>query len=209
MMGSISMAFFERLKLPKTVLRAALLVIGAGLALYLIGAKIAVSRLPDEFVRARQSAAFTSQEIADLANRTGEKLTEVNLSDLSGETARALTLIKDARASNETAYRKAFELTGYLQDLARSLEAVSSVTKQREGSEAIAIELSLVSEFIVYTQKVSAFLDALERAIRYNVEANRVAAASALVEVNEKVESINSLNRAFREAIGEFDAPEK
>lgn len=208
-MGSISMALFERLKLPKTVLRASLLVVGVGLALYLIGAKIAVSRLPDEFVRARQSAALTSQEIADLANLTGEKLAEVNLSDLSGQTTNALALIRDARASNETAYRKAFELTGHLQDLARSLEEVPSTTKQREGSEAIAIELSLVSEFIVYTQKVSSFLDALERAIRYNVEANRAAASNALTEVNVKVESINSLNRAFREAIGEFDAPEE
>ena len=193
----------------KTIMRAALLLLGVGLLVYLIGAGVAASRLPEEFVRARTSAGITSQHIVDLAKLTNEKLAEVNLSELGGETVRALALIDDARASNRAAYGKAFELTQYLQQLAQSLGEVSSVVKQREGSEAIAIELSLVSEFIIYTQKVDLFLDALERAIRVNVEANRAAAAAALGEVNTKVVSINALNNAFREAIGIFDAGEE
>ncbi|MFH0806336.1 MAG: hypothetical protein V1885_01270 [Candidatus Brennerbacteria bacterium] len=174
----------------------------------MIGAGMAATRLPQEFVRARQGAAAVSQHIVDLATLTSEKMTEVNLSDLGGDAPRALTLMSDARASNAAAYGKAFELTQHLQALAKSLPGISSVTKQREGSEAVAIELSLVSEFIVYTQKVDAFLDALERAIRFNIEANRAAAAAALDEVNTKVVSINTLNKAFREAIGIFDASE-
>lgn len=203
------MAFAERLKLPKTILRAALLLVGVGVLIYAIGAGVAASRLPEEFVRARQSAAITSQHIVDLATLTSKKLAEVNLLDLEGETGRALALINDARASNAAAYGKAFELTQHLQTLAESLQGISSATKQREGSEAVAIELSLVSEFIIYTQKVDAFLDALERAIRFNVEANRAAAAAALDEVNVKVASINALNRAFRDVIGVFDAAEE
>ncbi|MDP3974754.1 MAG: hypothetical protein Q8P88_00480 [Candidatus Jorgensenbacteria bacterium] len=198
----------EQLKLPKTIVRAALLIIGGGLLAYFISASVVAFRLPEEFVRARQSAAAVSQHIVDLTALTGKKLTEVNLSDLEGETARALALLGDARQANEAAYGKAFELTERLQELARSLAEVSSVTKQREGSEAIAIELSLVSEFIIYTQKVDTFLDLLERAVRTNLASDRAATAAALDEVNEKVVSINALNRAFREAIGEFDAPE-
>lgn len=200
---------FERFKAPKIILRAALLLTGIGILTYLIGAQVVASRLPEEFVRARQSAAVTSQQIVDLANLTSEKLAGVDLSDLGGETARALALLSDARAANASAYQKAFELTQHLQSLARALEGIPSVTKQREGSEAIAIELSLVSEFILYTQKVDAFLDALERAIRTDIEANRIAAAAALDEVNAKVISINALNRAFREAIGIFDKSEE
>jgi hypothetical protein len=203
------MTFTKRLKLPKTILRAALLLVGGGLLVYLIGAGVAASRLPEEFVRARQGAAAVSQHIVDLTALTGKKLSEVNLSDLQGETAQALVLLTDARASNASAYGKAFELTQHLQALAQSIQGISSATKQREGSEAVAIELSLVSEFIIYTQKVDTFLNALERAIRSNVETNRVAAAAALDEVNAKVASINTLNKAFRAAIGIFDAPEE
>ena len=50
----------KKLKAPKMVLRAALVLVGAGLLVYLIGAGVAATRLPDEFVRARQSAAVTS-----------------------------------------------------------------------------------------------------------------------------------------------------
>lgn len=199
----------EPLKLPKTIVRAALFVIVGGVLAYVVGTNVVAFRLPDEFVRARQSAAAVSQHIVDLATLTSKKLAEVNLFDLEGETARALALITDARQANEAAYGKAFELTQRLQELARSLTEVSSVSKQREGSEAIAIELSLVSEFIIYTQKVDIFLDSLERAVRTNLVSDRAAAAAALDGVNEKVASINSLNRAFREAIGEFDASEE
>jgi hypothetical protein len=191
--------------LPRTMFRAALLIVGGGLLAYLVGTIVIASRLPEEFVRARQSAAITSQHIVDLTTLTGEKLAEVNLSDLAGETSRALTLIKDARASNDAAYGKAFELTQHLQGLARALTGVPSMVKQREGSEAIAIELSLVSEFIIYTQKVDTFLDLLERAVRTNAPADRAAARAALGDVNAKVFSINSLNQAFRTAIGAFD----
>lgn len=207
--GNELMIFFERQRMPKIFIRASLLLAGGGLLAYMVGAGVAASRLPDEFVRARQSVAAISQQIVDLSSLTGEKLSEVNLSDLRGETAQALMLISDARAANDSAYRKAFELTQRLQELAQSLKGVSSATKQREGAEAIAVELSLVSEFIIYTQKVDAFLDALERAIRLNIEANRAAAATALTEVNAKVISINALNNSFREAIGIFDEPEE
>lgn len=207
--GSELMMFFERQKMPKIFIRASLLLAGGGLLAYLVGAGVAASRLPDEFVRARQSAAAISQQIVDLSALTGEKLSEVNLSDLRGETARALALISDARAANDSAYRKAFELTQRLQELAQSLKGVASVTKQREGSEAIAIELSLVSEFIIYTQKVEDFLQILERVVQTNMERDRVAAAAALDEVNEKVVSINQLNLSFRKAIGVFEAEEK
>lgn len=204
-MGSMN---FAKLKTPKILMRAALLLVGVGLLAYLVGSSVAASRLPEEFVRARQNAALTSQDIVDLTKLTSERLAEVNLLELKGDIVRALTVVADARTSNQAAYSKAFELTQDLQELAKSLGGVPSIAKQREGSEAVAIELSLVSEFIIYTQKVDTFLDALERAIRFNVESNRAAAAAALDEVNAKVVSINALNNAFRRAIGTFDAPE-
>lgn len=193
-------------KLPKIILRATLLVAGAGLLIYFIGAQVASSRLPDEFVQARQSAAAVTGHIVALTKLTSEKLAEVNLSDLAGETSRALSLISDARAANDTAYRQAFELTQHLKNLAESLAGVSSPAKQREGSQAVAIELSLVSEFIVYTQKVDAFLNALARAVETNAEGDRNIARAALDEVNAEVVTINSLNQSFLEAIGQFDA---
>lgn len=201
-MGSMD---FKKLRTPKMLFQAALLLAGGGFLVYLVGAGIAASRLPEDFVRARRSAGVVSQQIVDLSALTGAKLTEVNLSDLGGETARALALLADARASNAAAYGKAFELTQHLQALAQSLKGVSSVKKQRDGAEAISIELSLVSEFIVYTQKVDAFLDALERTLRFDTEEHRAAAAAALVEVNGKISSINALNASFRRAIGAFD----
>ena len=195
-------------KAPKIIIRATLLIVGVAFLVYLIASGVQAFRFPDEFVQARAGAAAVSQHIVDLAVLTSDKLAEVNLSDLGGETAKALALLSDARAANRSAYGKAFELTQYLRALAESLKSVPSASKQREGSEAIAIELSLVSEFIVYTQEVDEFLDALERAIRSGAEADRAAAAAALSNVNERVASINSLNASFRQAIGVFDGEE-
>lgn len=200
---------FLKLKASKTLFKAALLLAVAGVLAYLIGAATVASRLPQEFARARQSVSAVSRQIVDLTALTSDRLAKVNLSDLNGETANARALIADARASNAAAYSKAFELTQHLQALAQSLPKVSSMKKQRDAAEAISIELSLVSEFILYTQKVDAFLDALDEAVRTNTDGARAAAADALRGVNEKVIAINALNDSFRRAIGIFDAAEE
>ena len=162
-------------------------------------------QLPNEFLIARQNAAVVSGEIVTLTSATSEKIKEVNLSDLSGNANQAHSLIQEARENNAGAYNQAFELSRYLQELVESLNAVPSIKSQRLAYEAVAVELSLVSEFITYTQNLNSFLESLSEAIQTNSFTDRRKTQDYLRDVNERAEKINDLNKEFLVKIEKFD----
>ncbi|MCP6720063.1 MAG: hypothetical protein KJI72_01905 [Patescibacteria group bacterium] len=162
-------------------------------------------QVPNEFLAARQNAAVVSKKIVALTGATNEKIKAVNLSDLSGNASQAHTLIQEARQNNAEAHNQAFELSGYLQELAESLSAISSAKSQRLAYEAVAVEITLVSEFIIYTQNLNNFLGSLLGAIQTNSFADRRAVQNYLDEVNERAEKINDLNEEFLVKIEKFD----
>ncbi len=161
--------------------------------------------LPETFISSRDNAAAISQEIVTLTNQTEKALEDANKLDIQGKGKDALGLINQARKKNNTAYEKAFELSGQLKNLAESLQNISGES-QRIAYEAVATELALVSEFIVYTKNVNTFLDELSSTISQNTQANRQAVQSALQEANGGVKKINALNNQFLQKMGEFDA---
>jgi len=182
-----------------------------GIAFFTIGALAGVyafsnKGLPSEFVSTRDKAAVVSQDIVNLTNQTNETLERANKLDIEGMGTQTLSIIDEARATNSGAYQKAFQLSGYLKDLAESLRYISNRESQRVAYEAIATELGLVSEFIVYTKNVSKFLDELSLAVSQNTAINRNAARSSLDEANDSAKKINALNNQFLQKMGEFDA---
>lgn len=164
-------------------------------------------KLPDDFLSYRQNAAEVSEKIVALANEVNEKIKAVNISDLNGDSDSAISLIRDARNKNVAAYSEAFELSRNLENLARSLDDISSRRNQRLAYEAVAVELSLVSEFIVYTRDLNNFLDNLSRAIVTGYFTDREVALRSLDEVNNRVAKINDLNKEFSQKIAEFAKP--
>ncbi|MDI6734359.1 MAG: hypothetical protein QMD50_02615 [Patescibacteria group bacterium] len=164
------------------------------------------SKIPKEFLLARQDTALISQKIAVLTQKTTDQIKTVNVSELTGSPERALLLIKDAKESNRRAYDQATELAKSLQKLAESLNDINGIERQQLASQAVAIELSLVSDFIVYTQYLNKFFDNLTKAVSTNSFASRRNVEESIREVNGQVARINSLNREFLVKIAEFDA---
>jgi hypothetical protein len=161
--------------------------------------------LPAEFLSSREAAARISDIIVLLTDETNKKIQAVNLSDLNNRPEEALALIQEARTTNHEAYKKAFELTEELQTLTESLAKIKSPEQVRLAYEAVAIELSLASEFISYTQSLNNFFDSLSRAVSSNGLADRELTQNYLKEVNVKADAINNLNQKFIAKISEFD----
>lgn len=161
--------------------------------------------LPPEFLAVRGETALVSQKIVDITRTTDEKIRAVNLFDFSGDPDKALAFIREARRSNGEAYDQAFELSRDLQRLAESLGEIKPTARQRLAYEAVAVELGLVSEFIVYTQYLNRFLDDLARAIATDSFKDRQVVADSLREVNQRVAQINQLNNEFLSKMEVFD----
>ncbi len=167
------------------------------------------AHIPEAFLQARENAALVSRDIVALTGSTNEKIRTVNLLDVQGgaeSVQRATGLLQEAKNSNEEALSQAFKLSEHLRALAQSLAGVSPLSSQRVAYEAIAIELSLVSEFITYTKNLNAFLDSLGRSvIRRSTFEEQDAINTALRDVNENTQTINRLNEEFLARMREFD----
>ena len=161
--------------------------------------------LPPAFTDARSHAASVSKKIVELTTATHEKITTIHGLDEQGNVNRARAVVRDARALNQEAYQNAFTLSQDLQALAQSLGQISSQYDQRVVYEAVAVELSLVSEFIVYTRDLNGFLERVDQAIETNTTQDRRAVEDSLARVNEKVNRINQLNQEFLSKMKIFD----
>ncbi|KKU15686.1 hypothetical protein A3D55_02120 [Candidatus Jorgensenbacteria bacterium RIFCSPHIGHO2_02_FULL_45_20] len=160
---------------------------------------------PMKFIDARAAAARVSKDIVALTNETNDIIGSVDTLDFSSDKEKALSLIREAKNANGEAYNKAFALSQELQKLAESLADIKSPENQRVMYEAVAVELSLVSEFITYTQNLQTFLDKVASVVSSNTEANKLAVQDGLKAVNEKITVINNLNETFLSKIARFD----
>ena len=162
--------------------------------------------LPARFVSAREHAAEISKEIVRLTDETNKKIKTANALELSGKHQDALEFVKDARAANSEAHAKAVDLASALQRFAESLADISVVKERRLAYEAVAVELSVVSEFIVYTEKLNSFFDVLSSTSGGIGVPDAHVLGQALNAVNEKVSQINELNQEFENKMSAFDA---
>lgn len=155
------------------------------------------SSLPVDFLIAYQNVIRSSQEIVKSASQTNSAIKEINIADLNADSEKALVLINQARQTNDQSYHLAFELSQQLQKMAEALSLLKTPETQRLGYEAVALEFSLVSEFISYTQALNNFLGYLHRAVTVNNFWNRHQVSEAIRTVNQKVFLINNINKEF------------
>lgn len=175
-----------------------------GLLIYFVSSMDGGGVVPADFTAARQKAAAVSWDIVNLTRETGRKIELANRAENEGNFDRLSNLINEARSSNTIAYQKAFDLSRYIQNMAESLGGAGSI-RQQMGYEAVAIELSLVSEFISYTESLNEFLNNVGRSILEKNPANQKAVTDSLNKVNGKVETINALNQNFTDKMAAFD----
>lgn len=160
--------------------------------------------VPADFTAARQKAAAVSQEIVNITNETAKKIEAANRAETEGSIEKIMSIIDEAKSSNATAYDKAFQLSQAIKQMAESLNGMKP-QRQQVGFEAVALELSLVSDFISYTGMLNEFLNNLAKSVSDGNSANRKATADSLASVNQKVAFINALNKSFTDKIAIFD----
>jgi hypothetical protein len=160
--------------------------------------------VPADFTAARQNAAGISQDIVNLTSEASKKIESANQAEDNGDLDQLRSLISDAKTTNATAYQKAFDLSKSIQQMAESLNNVRT-SRQQLGYEAVALELSLVSEFISYTESMNDFLNNASKSALDESSANQKMTTDSLNEVNQKVSLINDLNKNFIDKMAAFD----
>ena len=189
--------------IKKVSLALALLIAVVGLLVYFLNS-LQSKVVPADFTSARQKAALVSQDIVNLTVETGKKIELANQAEAKGNSEQLLGLINDAKNSNTSAYQKAFDLSSNIQKMAQSLDNVSP-EQQQLGYEAVSLELSLVSEFISYTDNLNNFLNALTKSVLNKSSGNQKEVSDALEAVNQKASLINIINRNFIDKMAAFD----
>jgi hypothetical protein len=161
--------------------------------------------LPEGFPEARMRAGQISQDIVMLSNQTNENLKALAALDPKKDKARADELINDARNKNQAAYTKAVELSGELQRMSESFRGIQSLSLQRIVYEAIALEISLVTEFIQYTKDFNNFLEVVSAFLADGSAENKIKVQNAERVVNQRITNINQLNSAFLSQMEKFE----
>ncbi len=161
--------------------------------------------LPQNFLLSRKTVALISQNIVDLTNKTSDKITAANTADNAGDKTNARVLIEDAQVMNKEAYRAAAQLADQLKILTESLSQMKSLDSQRLAYQAVATELSLVTEFVVYTQNLNDFLEKLIVSMETDVKVSKSDIAGALKNTNDSAKKINSLNAEFNDRMVRLD----
>jgi hypothetical protein len=193
----------EKAMIRKVVIITAPILIVIGLLMYFF-TSFQTDVIPADFTAAREKAAATSQDIVTLTSETAKKIELANQAELKGNAQQLMSFIDDAKISNATAYQKAFELSGALQQMAGSLTTVRN-PRQQACYEAVALELSLTSEFISYTDALNNFLNALTNSFLERNPANQKVLENALKAVNDKISLVNDLNKNFNDKMAAFD----
>lgn len=161
--------------------------------------------LPEGFSEARLRAGEISRDIVILSNQTNENLKALSVLDPKKDRTRADELVADARNKNQTAYAKAVDLSLELQRMAESFRGIQSLELQRVVYQAIAIEISLVTEFIQYTKDFNTFLEVVSVFLADGNTENKLRVQNAERAVNQRVTSINQLNDAFLVQMEKFE----
>jgi hypothetical protein len=163
------------------------------------------TQLPQDFVTARQHVGEMSQKIVEITAEVGDKVKLINRAEVNGDHEGELLLLRQARDSNAEAYQQAVALAEYLQTFASSLSKISSADSQQLAYQAVSMELSLVSEYIVYTADLNTFFDNLGKEASTGSDIDRKAVQDSLTAVNQKAADINTINQSFISKMREFD----
>ncbi len=163
-------------------------------------------KLPEAFVNSSVAASAISRDIVALNDSTNKTISTIGALDFSVDGERAIALVGEAEVANNGAYEKAFQLAQELKAIAESMSYVESSASRQIMNEAIATELSLISEFITYTQNLKEFLGSVRALVGDNTEENRIRVNESLRSVNEKAKLVNKLNAEFLSKIKKFDS---
>ena len=178
-----------------------------GVIVLLVGIYLTVSfyekrnALPQDFIESRNKATEISGEIVRLSNETNVKIKELGSLEPEVNREKAFALIEEARRKNDEAFKKSLELSYELERLARGLPEIKSTPARQTMYQAITVEISLVTEYVAYTEDLNKFLESVQEYVENNSQENRFRVQSDERAVNERVATINRLNDEFLDYI--------
>ncbi|MCL4399826.1 hypothetical protein M1506_00945 [Patescibacteria group bacterium] len=156
-------------------------------------------------LEARQGLSQISEDIAGLNSKMSDEIRAIQESRKTSDTGKTLALIKTAKDTNSLSYDKAKSLSDGLQKFSQSIGNAAVPGDQKILSEAVSDEISLTNEFMDYTKLMGNFLDLLSSSIPNDTPAIENEIKASLASINEKVDSINTLNQTLNQKISDFN----
>lgn len=161
--------------------------------------------LPEGFSEARARAADISKDVVSLSNETNDRVKALSVLDPTKDGVMAASLIADARGKNQEAYLKAVDLSRELEQMSTSFKSIQSTELQGIMYRGIAIEISLVAEFVQYTRDFNEFLESVDAFLSNPSPENKLKVQSGESKVNGRVSTINKLNEEFLKEMENFE----
>jgi len=199
------MSFLSRL--PKKVkwIAAAMGILLVGAFAAYITSPLAKNRVPSEFNDSRYLAASVAGGIVDMLHETSTNLQKIQELEQEQKGFRALDIVSAELKKTTDISNKATQLATYLETMARQIPGISPNTAAQSALVAISSETALINQLLVYNNNLSRLMLLLQD--RYMGKGARLEDINKVVdEINQGVESINSLNTQFGQVMEGFDA---
>ena len=159
--------------------------------------KIDASPSQGDFRGLYEAMASKSEEIVGLSNEVADKIRFINEMDQAGETEEAFSLIKEAEIKNELAKEKAIELSQQIEALIMLIPEMVDPADKTEALQTAGLHLSLIEEFIQYTESIEGFFEILKVALATDSVGDRIRVEQYLNDINRKQAKIVDIFNRF------------
>jgi len=178
------------------------LVIGAFLTY--IASPLARNRVPSEFNESRQLAASVAQNIVGMLSETSANLSKIQELEQQQKGYRALDIVAGEIEKNKNISDQASQLALHLEIMAKQIPGISPDYAAQTALVAISSETALINQLLVYNNNLNNLLLLLrDRYMHGGVSLEQI--NSVVDEINQRMESINSLNTQFVQLMESFD----
>ena len=190
--------------------REILLLISAGIAVLALIAFFGFiyrgggSRVPEEYVQAREEATKISREIVGLGNEVNQSLVEIAAKNNIRDYSAALSVARSGAGQINQIGVKAQELLGALEGMVESVERVRPESAVKAGKDAISVGIKMVERLIIYSNLSSDLIKTIETKLGGgNVKEGDI--QKIIDDINSEVRFINSLSGDYGVLIKQFD----
>lgn len=192
--------------IPKKVRLFAIVMI-ALLLLYFVGRFLlmATKIVPDDFMRARQQASVTAQDIVGMSKESSQHIAEIAALNNAQNYSAALRLTENEIERNRQIRDKAIELSAQLQTMTIGVSNIQPKSSGELALEAVSTEVTLIGHLLIYTDYLNQLLQTIRDRIADNASGSSERIPMLLQKINDEVIVVNALNDKFNEKMGEFD----
>jgi len=194
-----------QLKLWHNLKTSLWVVLGMGL-LYLAGyLLIGQSFVPPQFTEARNKSGLIAKEIVALTEESLKNLDVISLNDRQYNFGKALSLVREELERAKNSRAKAVELTEQLDAMARGASGITPSSARNLAMQAVADELSLISNLIVYNDALNGLLQTLEFKFSGDIRYDSQDVQNLIKSMNIEAKTINDLNESFNQKMQQLD----